>query len=301
MNLSRRRGATAFFITLGVCLTILAVALNITWMRNNGRRLALDLLGAVLFAILISGVVLNTVFLVREIRRNERQDSFLNAVTHELKTPIASIRLYLDTLQKHPVEEAKRAQFYAIMRSDTDRLLGTVERVLKAGELGQRKAVDHRTRVELGALVAECVRTALERNRLPAGAVQLADTPGDVPLRVMGNAEDLRTAVMNLLDNAIKYSPAGVQVRCRLSIEDYTWAVLAVSDTGIGLASHDLQRIFKRFFRANAADPVKIKGTGLGLFLVRTIARQHGGSVRAASEGPGKGSTMYLRLPMVSS
>ena len=246
-------------------------------------------------------MVLNTVFLVREIRRNERQDSFLNAVTHELKTPIASIRLYLDTLQKHHVEDAKRAQFYGIMRSDTDRLLSTVERILKAGELGQRKAVDHQTRVELGALVAECVRTALERNRLPAGSIQLADVPGDVPLRMLGNAEDLRTAVMNLLDNAVKYSPGGVQVRCRLSIEDYTWVMLAVSDTGIGIASHDLQRIFKRFFRAGSADRVKIKGTGLGLFLVRTIARQHGGSVRAASEGVGKGSTMYLRLPMVSS
>lgn len=301
MNLSRRRGTVAFFITLGVCLTVLAVALNITWMRNNGTRLALDLLGAALFSILIAGVVLNTVFLVREIRRNERQDSFLNAVTHELKTPIASIRLYLDTLQKHHVEDAKRAQFYGIMRSDTDRLLSTVERILKAGELGQRKAVDHQTRVELGALVAECVRTALERNRLPAGSIQLADVPGDVPLRMLGNAEDLRTAVMNLLDNAVKYSPGGVQVRCRLSIEDYTWVMLAVSDTGIGIASHDLQRIFKRFFRAGSADRVKIKGTGLGLFLVRTIARQHGGSVRAASEGVGKGSTMYLRLPMVSS
>ena len=194
MNLSRRRGTIAFFITLSVCLTILAVTLNITWVHNNGRRLAIDLLGVVLFSILIAGVVLNTVFLVREIRRNERQDSFLNAVTHELKTPIASIRLYLDTLQKHTVEEAKRAQFYAIMRSDTDRLLSTVESVLKAGELGHRKALDRGTPVELGALVAECVRIALERNRLPVGAIQLADVPGEVKLTVLAHAEDLRTA-----------------------------------------------------------------------------------------------------------
>ena len=298
MNLSRRRGTIAFFITLGVCLTILAVALNITWMRNNGRRLALDLLGAVLFAILIAGVVLNTVFLVREIRRNERQDSFLNAVTHELKTPIASIRLYLDTLQKHSMDEAKRAQFYDIMRSDTDRLLSTVERVLKAGELGQRKALDRGTPVELGALVAECVQIARKRNRLPESAIQLADVPGNVKLNVLAHAEDLRTAVMNLLDNAVKYSPEGVEVRCRLSIEDYTWATLAVSDTGIGIPTHELRRVFKRFYRASSADPVKIKGTGLGLALVKTIARQHGGSVRANSEGPGKGTTMYLRLPL---
>src|SRR5579864_2234304 len=134
MNLTRRRGATASFITLGVCLTGLAVALNVTWVHINGRRIAVDVLGFILFAILIAGVVLNTVFLVREIRRNERQDSFLNAVTHELKTPIASIRLYLETLQTRPIDEAQRREFYRIMLEDSERLLGTVEQVLKAGE-----------------------------------------------------------------------------------------------------------------------------------------------------------------------
>src|ERR1700753_285175 len=138
MNLTRRRGATAFFITLGVCLTGLAVALNITWIGNNTRRFAIDLVGIILFAILIAGVVLNTVFLVREVRRNERQDSFLNAVTHELKTPIASIRLYLETLQRRPVEESQRQEFYRIMLSDSGRLLATVEQVLKAGEASHR-------------------------------------------------------------------------------------------------------------------------------------------------------------------
>ena len=170
MNLTRRRGATAFFITLGVCLTVLAVALNVTWVHINGRRIALDVLGVFLFAILIAGVVLNTVFLVREIRRNERQDSFLNAVTHELKTPIASMRLYLDTLQRHPVDESQRQQFYATMRSDTDRLLATVEQILKAGELGQRERVQRRSRIELKALVDECIAITLSRHHLPAEA-----------------------------------------------------------------------------------------------------------------------------------
>jgi signal transduction histidine kinase len=298
MNLTRRRGAIAFFITLGVCLTVLAVVLNVTWVHINGRRIALDVLGVFLFAILIAGVVLNTVFLVREIRRNERQDSFLNAVTHELKTPIASMRLYLDTLERHPVDEEQRQRFYATMRSDTDRLLATVELVLKAGELGQRERVQQRARIELKALVADCIATALSRHHLPAEAIQLDEVPGNVRLFVTANSEDLRTAVLNLLDNAVKYSPQGVNVRCRLSIEHYTWAVLTITDTGLGIHARDLQRIFKRFYRASSNDRVKIKGTGLGLFLVRTIVRQHGGEVRALSEGPGKGSTMILKLPL---
>jgi signal transduction histidine kinase len=298
MNLTRRRGAIAFFITLGACLTGLAVALNVTWVHINGRRIAVDALGVVLFAILIAGVVLNTVFLVREIRRNERQDSFLNAVTHELKTPIASIRLYLDTLQRHPVDEPQRQRFYATMRSDTDRLLATVEQVLKAGELGQRQRIQQRSRLELQPLVAECISTVLVRHHLASEAIQLAEVPGAVRLFVSANPEDLRTAILNLLDNAVKYSPQGIHVRCRLSIENYTWAVLSITDQGLGIQPRDLRRIFKRFYRASSNDRVKIKGTGLGLFLVRTIARQHGGDVRATSEGLGKGSTMLLRLPL---
>lgn len=298
MNLTRRRGAIAFFITLGVCLTVLAVALNVTWVHINGRRIALDVLGVILFAILIAGVVLNTVFLVREIRRNERQDSFLNAVTHELKTPIASMRLYLDTLQRHPVEESQRQHFYATMRADTDRLLATVEQVLKAGELGQRQRVEQRSRIELKTLVDECIAITLRRHHLSAETIQLEDVPGDVRLFVSANPEDLRTAVLNLLDNAVKYSPQGVHVKCRLSIEHYTWAVLSITDTGLGIQAQDLRRIFKRFYRASSSDRVKIKGTGLGLFLVRTIVRQHGGNIRAISEGPGKGSTMILKLPL---
>jgi len=298
MNLTRRRGATAFFITLGVCLTALAVTLNITWIFNNSRRLAIDIVGILLFAVLIAGVVLNTVFLVREIRRNERQDSFLNTVTHELKTPIASIRLYLDTLERRPVDEVQRQKFYAIMRSDTDRLLQTVERVLKAGELGQREREQLRQRIELYPIVNDCIQITLARHHLPPGAIRLADIPGGVRLHVFGIVEDLRTAILNLLDNAVKYSPNGVHIDCRLRIEHYTWVVLSIADSGLGIPSRELKRVFKRFYRAHSNDLVKIKGTGLGLFLVSTIARQHGGTVRATSEGPGKGSTMLLKLPL---
>ena len=300
MNITRRRGAIATFITMGVLLVGLAVALNIGWILLNVRTVALAVLGIILFAVLIAGVVLNTVFLVREVRRNERQDSFLNAVTHELKTPIASIRLYLETLQRRPVDEAKRQEFYRIMLSDSDRLLATVEQVLKAGEQGQRRRKENRTRIDLEALVADCIAVTLQRYRLPATAIVLEPVPGAVRLPVFGNLEDLRTAISNLLDNAVKYSPDRVQVRCRLAITAYTSVSLTIEDTGVGIPANHLKRIFHRFYRVPGRSMVTIKGTGLGLFIVRSIARQHGGDVTAASPGVGFGTTMTLRLPLAT-
>ncbi len=298
MNITRRRGTIALFITLGVCLVGVAVSLGSGWILLNGRRIALLVVGIVLFSALIAGVVLNTVFLVREVRRNERQDSFLNAVTHELKTPIASIRLYLETLQRRHVDEAKQQEFYRIMISDSDRLLATVEQVLKAGETGHRKRDAIRVCVDLGAMVAECIAITLQRRHLEGDAILLEEVPGAVKLRVMGHPEDLRTAVLNLLDNAVKYSPNGAHIRCRLEITRYSWVTLSVTDQGIGIPPKDLKRIFKRFFRAHDVIQRQVKGTGLGLFIVRSIARQHGGDATAASEGPGKGATMMLQLPL---
>jgi two-component system, OmpR family, sensor histidine kinase SenX3 len=300
MNITRRRGAIATFITMGVLLVGVAVALNIRFILLNERTVALAILGTILFALLIAGVVLNTVFLVREVRRNERQDSFLNAVTHELKTPIASIRLYLETLERMPVEEVQRREFYRIMLSDSDRLLATVEQVLKAGEQGHKRRDENRRLMDMEKLVAECVAVALERRHLAAEAIVLEPVPGAVRLRVMGNPEDLRTAVTNLLDNAVKYSPNGVKVRCRLGIVHYTWVSLTVEDTGVGIPAKQLKRIFHRFYRVPGRSMMSIKGTGLGLFIVRSIARQHGGAVTASSPGPGLGTTLTLRLPLAN-
>jgi signal transduction histidine kinase len=300
MNITRRRGTIALSITLGVLIVGGLITFNIAWIIVNERSFLLIVLGLILFGLLVAGVVLNTVFLVREVRRNERQDSFLNAVTHELKTPIASIRLYLETLQRRDLPEAQRQDFYRIMLADSDRLLSTVEQVLKAGELGVRRRHRDRTLLELAPLVADCIDITLQRHHLPADAIQLAPIPGAVRLHVRAIAEDLRTAVLNILDNAVKYSPNGVHVLCSITIVRYIQVALTVTDTGVGLAPDQLKRIFKRFYRVPGRIAVRIKGTGIGLFLVRSIARQHGGGVSASSPGPNLGTTITLTLPLAN-
>jgi two-component system, OmpR family, sensor histidine kinase SenX3 len=302
MNITRRRGTIAIFITLGVLLTGLTVFLNITWIIRIQKEghLTLLIFGIILFAILVAGVVLNTIFLVREVRRNERQDSFLNAVTHELKTPIASIRLYLETLQRRPTSEEQKQEFYKIMHSDSDRLLATVEQVLKAGQLGQRHRQQNRAIINLSSLVEDSIAITLQRHHLPAGSIILEPVSGAVRLYTLGIAEDLRTAVINVLDNAVKYSPEGVHIRCALAIVNYTSIALTITDTGVGLDSSQFKRIFKRFYRVPGRAISRIKGTGLGLFLVRNIARQHGGDATASSPGPGLGTTITLTLPLAN-
>ena len=133
-----------------------------------------------------------------------------------------------------------------------------------------------------------------------ASAIQLTPVPLGVRLHVRAIPEDLRTAVLNVLDNAVKYSPHGVHVLCSIAIFRYTQITLTITDNGLGLAPNHLKRIFKRFYRVPGRNAVKIKGTGLGLFLVRTIARQHGGDIAATSPGPNLGTTITLRLPLAN-
>jgi two-component system sensor histidine kinase SenX3 len=297
MRITRRRNAIVLSITLGACLVALTIALNVTWVIISKRSLILLVIGIPFFLLLIAGLILNTNFLVREVKRNERHDSFLNAVTHELKTPIASIRLYLETLQRRELTEAQRKEFYEIMLSDSERLLATVEQVLKAGEVGQRARNQVRLQVLFDDVVRDCIRTTLQRYHLDPSTIRLTMDPKAEQLPVVGNPEDLRTAVVNILDNAVKYSPQGPQLEVRLSLDGDAWLMLTVTDHGLGIAPPHLDRIFRRFYRVPARNVFRIKGTGLGLFLVRSIARQHGGDVVAESEGEGRGATIRMQLP----
>ena len=298
-RIAGRTKTIAFFITLGACVIGVTVALNISWIVLRWREVGAVILGIIFFGFIIAGVVLNTVFLVREIRRNEQQDSFLNAVTHELKTPVTSIRLYLQTLQKRELGDHERRDFYRIMLEDTDRLLGTVEQVLKAGE-ARHGAQDERYReeVDFASVVRDSVELANLRHHLAAGSLKLNQNSVN-GIVVLGNREELRTAVANLIDNAVKYTPEQKEIVVDLLTPDIDSALLRVQDNGVGIPRSELKRIFRRFYRIPAKVTAAVRGTGLGLFIVRSIVKRHGGEVIAESPGEGRGSTFSIRLPRV--
>ncbi len=294
--MTRRQKAIGFFITLCVLLVGAAILLNIYWIVITEKQLVELLVGILLFALIIAGIIIYTVFLVMEIKRNEDHDTFINAVTHELKTPLASMRLYLDTLKARPVSDPQRQEFYDVMLADVERLRHTVDQVLKAGVVREKQRAAVRTPLDMGLLARECVDLAVTRHHLPPGAIALEAHDG-ASLMVRGDAEELRTVITNLLDNAVKYSGSDVRVTVSLAAPapDTIW--VRVQDRGVGIPRKQLKRIFNRFYRVQARGIRQVKGTGLGLYIVRTIARKHGGRVFAQSEGEGRGATFTVELP----
>jgi two-component system, OmpR family, sensor histidine kinase SenX3 len=294
-----RRRSVIFFTVFGICLVAIAVALNVSWVVLNWRMGVMAVLGVIFFLLIIAGMVLNTIFLVREIRRNEQHDSFINAVTHELKTPVASIRLYLQTLQARDLDEAKRQEFYRVMLDDSDRLLHTIEQVLRAGSAGSGSQFHRRNRtpVDLGEILRESVALARTRFHLETDALRYDErVVGGRPI-VLGEPDELRAALWNLIDNAVKYSPGQVDIAVRLEEADGQRLAVRVSDRGVGISPEELKRIFRRFYRVPASVAMRAKGSGLGLFIVRSVAKRHGGRAYAESGGPGQGSTFTLLLP----
>src|ERR1700736_4696930 len=172
MVVAGRQKSVAFFIALGAGLISVILLLYIGWVLLNWRTGILLFLGILLLAMIIAGVGLNTLFLVREIRRNAQHDAFINAVTHELKTPVASIRLYLETLQAHAVDEDKRQEFYRTMLADSDRLLGTIEQILRTGRVGATSRKLNLATLDLAAVVENCLARARTLYHVPSESLQ---------------------------------------------------------------------------------------------------------------------------------
>ena len=290
-----RKKSIAFFISLGVVVIVVTLLLYTGIFVFDWKAGIKLFLGILLVALIIAGVVLNTIFLVREIRRNEQHDAFINAVTHELKTPIASIRLYVETLQTRAVDEAKRKEFYKTILQDSDRLLATIEQILRTGRIGSSRRPAQVSPIDLSDVVSQSVERARVLHHLPAESIVFTVSE---PLRIVGDLDEVRAAVSNLLDNAVKYSGPEARVVVETRGEAGRFAQVRVRDNGPGIPKPELKRVFKRFYRISGPQFARIKGTGLGLFIVRSVARRHGGSAWAESEGTGHGSTFVLQFPV---
>jgi signal transduction histidine kinase len=306
-QLSPPKRRTWFHIVIGVSLLLVAVALTVGWQIIGSEEAALRqsptarylvyFFGLLLFLLLISGLGLMFTLLLREVRLNERQSNFVSAVTHELKTPVASLRLYLDTLmlRSHTLSPDQRDDFYKTMRADLERLNGTINSVLNAGLYADRAVINPPV-IDLARLVQHACALTRTRNQLAESAVSYAG-PGSLMLK--GDSTALDTAILNLLDNAVKYSTEQVAVTVTLAEEDNGFARLSVKDRGVGMNRTHLRLIFNRFYRIGSEVRRSSTGTGLGLFIVKSVAKAHGGTVRAESEGEGRGATFILHLPRV--
>ena len=291
----RRRKSVAFFVTLGACLVALAVALSVGWIILNWTQVALLVLGIVFFNLLIFGLIVNTTFLIREIRRNEQHDAFINAVTHELKTPVASIRLYLETLKTRDVDAQQRQEFYDIMLADSDRLLKTVEQVLQASRAGEKATELHRTEFDIRELMSDVIQTTLLRRYLDESAIRT--TFPSEPVEISADREALTTVVSNLLDNAMKYSENELKITVETFMHNNHTLGIKVQDNGIGMSKETQSRIFEKFYRAHTGNIHNVKGFGLGLSYVKTMVEAHGGEIKVDSI-LGKGSTFTMEFPL---
>jgi signal transduction histidine kinase len=302
-SLSRSRRPKWHYVAVGVGLIVVAVALTVAWQilaapesvsRAVGpARAVAYFFGSLLFLLLIAGLVLIVILLLREVRLNERQSNFVSAVTHELKTPVASLKLYLDTLEYREVEPGRRAEFYRTMRQDIERLNGTINNVLNAAMYTDRPVADPRP-LDLARVARRAVELTVIRHQLPREAIRCE---GKEALWVRGDAQALETAALNLLDNAVKYSKERVEIEIEVWGGADGLAHLRVRDHGIGMSRTHLPFIFTRFYRIGTEVRRSRAGTGLGLFIVRAIVKGHRGTITADSAGPDRGSSFTISLP----
>ncbi len=292
-------------IVVSTITVVLTVALIIGWLVVVSQNTSLGGAfwsnrwlvagGIVSLVIVMSVVVMFSVFLMREILEVRRQQTFIDSVTHELKTPLASIKLCLDTLARDELSEPQREKLRQMMLTDVERLSVFMDDILEASRISHGGRTQLWTVVSIPALVQRCVEGVQKRYNLSDSAIRVA-MPED--LNITTDPTALETVLKNLLDNAVKYSPNPPDIDIAVRPERDGLVEIAVSDRGIGLEKANLKRIFRRFYRVASDDVYSRSGTGLGLYVVAALVRNLGGSIEAHSEGLQHGTSMRIRLPL---
>lgn len=300
-----RRTSLAPTITWGVILILGTlvlgflwnVALTTDWLHRPQSQVswwAAEIIATLLFVAVVGGLVSFIVGLARQIRLNQHQQNFIDAVTHELKSPLTSLKLHLETLKRRELSPEQRAAFVATMLGDVERLDALIDHVLAAARTERQAEATPPEPVDLGQAVASAIERIVRRHELERDAI-VAEGPG---LQVWADPAGLDLILGNLLDNAVKYGGDAVAVRVRWQAAPHGQAELSVSDSGVGIAKGHLKRLFRRFGRLGDEATRQRQGTGLGLHLVAETAKRLGGKVRAASPGANMGSVFTVTLPL---
>ena len=232
--------------------------------------------------------------LIQQLQITRMYDNFIANVTHELKSPLAAIQLYLETMNARDVPPEKRAEFIGRMMKDAQRLDRLIHSLLDLAGLKEKRRLYQLQVLRANALVGVLVAEAVEQFQLPPGAVEVH---GHAPCACLADRRSMQVVLNNLFDNAIKYTRGPVHVTVALSCTR-RWLVIEVADRGVGIAKKDQKEVFKKFTRLYNADNPSVKGTGLGLYWVREIVRNHQGRVRVFSEGEDRGTTFRIELPV---
>jgi len=300
------RSSISIPITLGSITVLLSLALLVGWLFLLGQKITrsadisgdvwLLVLGALSFVLIIVVLVLFVISLARGIIEVRKQDTFIDSVTHELKSPLASLQLCLETLGREGLEEDAQEKLRHMMLDDVDRLRAFIDDVLEANRLSYaRLGMMNLSDVPLLQLAEQCAESVRVRHKLDPQELFIDVDP---ELIVTTDRAALEIVVKNLIDNAAKYSerPARVEVVARRDVDNKV--LLEVTDNGIGIDRKNLKRVFHRFYRVEDQEVRQRRGTGLGLFVVWALVKQLGGRVQASSEGRGKGTAMRVELPL---
>ncbi|MBD3673723.1 MAG: HAMP domain-containing histidine kinase [Planctomycetaceae bacterium] len=292
----RKRRSLHLPITLSVALLTLNVTLMICWIVILARQFYWGALavGTVAFSLMIVGIAVYMVLTIKEVRLNQRQVNFVDSVTHELKSPIASLKLYLETLSMREMEAEKRRHFYDIMEDELDRLDRLINQLLEVGRLDAIGHEAEEERIQLDELIMECAQSAATHQKVVGDDVFTFDLE---PLRVQSRRIVLEMIFRNLLDNAIKYGGSPPKVKVILSRSEKNQILVRVVDDGEGIPAEQRNKVFQIFYRGGDELERRTKGTGLGLYIVRTLVYLLKGKIQVDTGDDNRGTAFEVQLP----
>ena len=248
--------------------------------------------------VLLSGLSFTTSLVFRhlsiQLRLAKLYDNFISSVTHELKSPLSSIQLYLETLSERNVPPDMQKEFIDLMTTDVNRLNNLISSILEISALEQKKLAHNYQVQDAESTIKNLLKESAGQFRLPNDVIHIS---GSASCKIVTDAKTMRIVLDNLVDNAIKYSVGSVNIDVKLSCNLKKF-IIEFSDSGIGIQTGELKKVFNKFHRIQHNNLPNVKGTGLGLYWTKEIIRNHGGKISVLSEGENKGTKFTVELPV---